>query len=318
MTLQIQKVQNPIGDKASISLSMVRADLIHSLASGNKIYKLMPNIDFAKQHGYTEILSFGGAFSNHIHALALMAKKYKLHSIGIIRGEEKYSHNPTLQDAKNSGMQLEFVSRKDYKCRSDVDYLAELQQQYPNAFIVPEGGSSQLAIRGCAQLGKDINAIQVSDILTIACGTGATAAGLVCGVQESQKIMAYSVLRDKSLTNRIENFIRSKNDLSTRWKVNSADFGGYAKLDEHLLAFIFNWLEQTGILLDPIYTSKMCMKLMQQIEANEFEPGTSICMIHSGGLQGWRGMKRRVISLSGISKWEIIEGYLYNIKILSR
>ena len=312
MTLLIQKVQHSLLGKSGISLSMARADLIHPLASGNKIYKLMPNIDFAKANGYTELLSFGGAFSNHIHALALMAKKHHLKSIGIIRGAEAYRNNPTLQDVERAGMQLAFVSRQDYKRRDDESYLQTLQQRYPKALIIPEGGSSQYAIEGCAQLIREMNKIQCSDVVTVACGTGATVAGLVCGASRNQAVIGYAILRDESLQARVEDFIHTenKNRCSKKLNIEPADYGGYAKFDERLLDFIFDWLDQTGILLDPIYTSKMCMKLMQQIESGEFKAGTSITMIHSGGLQGWRGMKSRVIKLVGDEKWQKIEKHL--------
>jgi 1-aminocyclopropane-1-carboxylate deaminase/D-cysteine desulfhydrase-like pyridoxal-dependent ACC family enzyme len=310
MTLLLQKVQHRLLGKSGISLSIARADLIHPLASGNKIYKLMPNLDFAKSNNYSELLSFGGAFSNHIHALALMAEKNGLKSIGIIRGEEAYRDNPTLQDAQNAGMHLEFISRQNYKRRNDDDYLQALQQRYPEALIIPEGGSSQYAIGGCAQLAKEINEIQQSDILGVACGTGATVAGLVCGSSKNQKVIGYAVLCDESLQKRVEAYIHAENHCSKNLKIETADFGGYAKLDKLLLDFILDWLEQTEILLDPIYTSKMCMKLMQQTESGEFKAGTSITMVHSGGLQGWRGMKSRVIKLVGDEKWQKIEKHL--------
>ncbi|MEE9309539.1 MAG: 1-aminocyclopropane-1-carboxylate deaminase/D-cysteine desulfhydrase [Cocleimonas sp.] len=310
MTIVVQKIRHPLLKQSNITLSMARADLIHPLASGNKIYKLMPNIEFAKANGYTELLSFGGAFSNHIHALALMAKKHGLKSIGIIRGEEAYRENPTLQDAQNAGMHLEFVSRQTYKRRNDSDYISALQQRYPNALIIPEGGSSQHAIGGCAQLAKDINAVHTSDIITVACGTGATVAGLVCGASGNQTIMGYAILHDQSLGSRVDDFINNENGASHNYQLVPADFGGYAKMDKPLLDFIFDWLEKTNILLDPVYTSKMCMKLMQQIAAGEFQAGTNITLIHSGGLQGWRGMKSRVIKLAGNAQWKKIEALI--------
>ena len=311
MRLPIQKIQHPITERANISLFMARADLIHPLASGNKIYKLMPNIEFANTNGYTELLSFGGAFSNHIHALALMAQKHGFKSIGIIRGEGNYAANPTLQDAQNAGMKLAFVTRKDYKRRNEADYLAKLQVQFPKALIIPEGGSSQLAISGCAKIAEEINEIQECDVLTVACGTGATVAGLVCGASKNQSVIGYSVLRDESLTGRVGNSIKNeKSTIVSHYKIETADFGGYAKLDKPLLDFVLDWLDQTGILLDPIYTSKMCRRIMQQIEDDEFNAGMSICMIHSGGLQGWRGMEKRVRDLSGDVAWKRIEAYL--------
>ena len=311
MKLTIQHINLPLADKAGVSLSMARADLIHPLASGNKIYKLMPNIEFAKANGYTELLSFGGAFSNHIHALALMANQHGLKSISIIRGESDYATNPTLQDAQNAGMILAFITRKDYKRRNDADYLSELKAQYPKVLIIPEGGSSQLAIAACAKLAEEINEVQKCDVLAVACGTGATVAGLVCGASKNQSVIGYSVLRDESLAERVDNFIKDeKSVVASSYKIETADFGGYAKLDKSLLDFVFDWFDQTGILLDPIYTSKMCRRLMQQIEAGEFKAGTSICMIHSGGLQGWRGMEMRVSELAGGIAWKRIETLL--------
>ena len=308
--LRIHEVQHRSLNGSGVSLSMARADLIHPLASGNKIYKLMPNIEFAKVNGYRELVSFGGAYSNHIHALALMANKYDLKSIGIIRGEEAYSVNPTLQDAQKAGMKLEFVSRQDYRQRNDKVYLQALQQRYPDALIIPEGGSSQKAIAGCTKLSRQINQIHKTDIITVACGTGATLAGLVCGALENQGVIGYAVLRDESLLNRVDTFMQTEIDTKKNVKIESADFGGYAKLDKTILDFILDWLEQTGILLDPIYTSKMCMKLMQQIELREFKAGTNITMVHSGGLQGWRGMKSQVIKLVGDDGWRKIEAQL--------
>jgi len=309
MTIQIQKVSFKCAINHDISISMVRADLMHPLASGNKIFKLLPNLQFAKDNGYSEIISFGGAFSNHIHALALMSQKYGLNSVGIIRGEEEYAANPTLQDAQNAGMKLVFVSRKDYKRRNESEYLSELQQQYPNALILPEGGSSQLAINGCSQLAKEVDKQVSGDILAVPCGTGATFAGLICGSNFKQ-IRGYVVLSDESISDRVEKFINKEKCTKTNYQIEVAVFGGYAKLSNELLAFVFDWLEQTGILLDPIYTSKMCMRIMQQIEAGEFQAGTKMTIIHSGGLQGWRGMKKRVIQLAGQDKWDLLQSHL--------
>jgi len=305
-SLQIQHILHPLALKSGINLYMARADKVHHLASGNKIYKIRPHLEHVKNNDIKQLLSFGGAFSNHIHALALMAKQYNLDSIGIIRGEKEYANNPTLKDAMNAGMHLEFVSREEYKQRNNADYLNDLQKRFPDSLIIPEGGSSQLAISGCAQLAKDINTLQKSDILTVASGTGATMAGLVCGLANNQKAIAYAVLKDKSLTGRIEHFILKEGCENENYEIRKADFGGYAKLDNDVLSFILDWLEQTGILLDPVYTGKMCMRVMQQLEAGEFRSDTSITMIHSGGLQGWRGMQRRVKHLAGNRVWQRI------------
>lgn len=312
----------PVGiNKNDVRLYFSRIDNKYPYASGNKFYKLRPHLEYAKQQGLKTLLSFGGAYSNHIHALALFARQAGLESIGIIRGESAYSDNPTLQDAQAAGMKLKFVSRAEYRRRYDEDYLLGLKKRFPDALLIPEGGSSQLAISGCARLAREINAVNTSlkpDVLAVACGTGATLAGLVCGMSDNQLAIGYAVLRDKSLHQRVQHYIENENGCWGNWsknyKIETADFGGYAKLDLNLLEFILDWLEQTGILLDPVYTGKACMRLMQQIEAGEFASGTSITMIHSGGIQGWRGMREKVLKLSGQSQWDRIEENLPDLK----
>jgi 1-aminocyclopropane-1-carboxylate deaminase len=309
MSLSLERINLPIIQKANIALWIVRADLIHPLASGNKFYKLAPTLEYAKQRNIKHLVSFGGAFSNHIHALALSAQAHGFSSIGIIRGEPEYQNNPTLRDAKEAGMQLEFVDRKTYKRRYEQEYLQQLQQRYPNALIIPEGGSNQYAIEGCMQFAEEINSIIQPDIVTVAAGTGATVAGLACGTNAKQRTIAYAVLKDKTLNQRIQGFINNQ-DETAKVTIEQADFGGYAKLNKELLDFILGWLDKTDILLDPIYTGKMGMRLMQQIKAAEYKQGTTIAMVHSGGLQGWRGMQQRVIHLDGQKSWDKIQAYL--------
>lgn len=309
MRLRLEKINMALCNKANIKLVMLRADLIHPLASGNKFYKLAPTIERSQLQKFNCLLSFGGAYSNHIHALALSAQARGISSIGIIRGEASYASNPTLKDAQQAGMQLEFVDRLTYKRRADDDYLNQLQQRYPDALIIPEGGSNQEAVKGCGKLADEINDLIRADIITVAAGTGATAAGIACRVNKSQTVIAYAVLKDETLDKRIKAFISNEGS-SVDVNIEQADFGGYAKLSKQLLDFILNWLDITGILLDPIYTAKMCMRLMQQIESAEFARSTTIVMIHSGGLQGWRGMQQRVVALSGQESWDKINAYL--------
>lgn len=307
-SLTIEQVSFPAIDKAEIELSIARLDLIHPLASGNKFYKLKPNLNYARQHGYTCLLSFGGAFSNHIHAFALYAGQQGFKTIGIIRGEPQYATNPTLQDAQQAGMRLKFVNRKEYKRRHDKDYLEQLQQAYPDALIIPEGGSSQLAVSSCREIMHQINEINGFDIVAAACGTGATFAGLACGLSEKQTALAYAALRDESLAARIKGFIDNTAPTTQgNYKLVQADFGGFAKFNQDVLDFILLFLEHTGILLDPIYTGKMMFRFMQQVESGEFKKGAKVCMVHSGGLQGWRGMKDQVIKLGGKQSWAIID-----------
>ena len=310
MSIVVEEVNHPLAQRKGIKLFMARADLLHPLASGNKFYKLKPNIEAAKEQGFKQLLSFGGAFSNHIHAFALTAQANGFESIGIIRGEPEYASNPTLQDVQVAGMQLEFVNREEYKRRNETSYLSILQKKYPDALIIPEGGSSQLAIQGCTQLANEINAVRSSDVIAVACGTGATFSGIICGLNKTQSAIGYLALKDESIPSKIASFLKAEGCQNKNYKIESADFGGFAKLNKEVLNFILEWLEHTGILLDPIYTSKMCMRLIQQIESDGFQSGTSITILHSGGLQGWRGMKSRVIQLAGKKAWTKIEDAL--------
>ncbi|HIO92342.1 MAG TPA: pyridoxal-phosphate dependent enzyme [Leucothrix mucor] len=309
--LPINPITLEVAEQAGISLSVVRADKIHPLASGNKLYKLQPNIDYMQQQSYPQALSFGGAFSNHIHALALYTQSLGIDSIGIIRGEEKYASNPTLSAARQAGMTLVFVDRSTYRRRHNEDYLQDLQSKYPKAFIIPEGGSNKFALQGCRILMQQINKRHleingiVPDVITVACGTGTTFSGLVAGATHEQSVQAYLVVKDPSVHTTINTQLGYK-IATTNHSIHAADFGGYAKFDIDLLNFILDFLAQTNILLDPIYSSKMCKKLTQQIEDGKFISGTCITIVHSGGLQAWLGMKAKVIQIADEEVWNKI------------
>ena len=224
-----------------------------------------------------------------------------MQTIGIIRGEPEYSNNPTLQAAKNSGMQLEFVDRQTYRLRDNPDYLDTLAKEYPSALIIPEGGSNALAVEGCKQLATLISShVSEVDIVAVACGTGGTLAGLVSDLKPNypQQVLGFPVVRDASLPGRIDHLLaEAGGDSSVNYQLIPADYGGYAKFDKSLLTFIMDWLDETGILLDPIYTSKMCRKLMELMETNHIPDDSHLCFLHTGGLQAWYGMKNKVIKL---------------------
>ena len=313
--LVLETLTLPLAARKGLRISIARADRVHPLASGNKFYKLLPNIEYAKRHHYSQVLSFGGAFSNHIHALALYSQAVGLRSIAIIRGEKEYASNPTLSAATAAGMTLVFVDRATYKRRNEVGYLGQLQQQYPEALIIPEGGSNPLAVQGCSELMRHINQScletqgTIPDTVAVACGTGTTLAGLVNGAEADQFIHGYLVLKDASVLLKVETLLAQQTS-PRRYQIHAADLGGYAKFDSKLLNFVLDILQQTDILLDPIYTAKMCYCLMQQIEAGQFKVGSHVVILHSGGLQAWYGMKKKVIILSGYKAWQQIEAYL--------
>lgn len=302
---------------SGMKLSLFNIASMHPLASGNKLFKLAPNLQHAIENGFSQVLSFGGAFSNHIHALALYGQASGLQTIGIIRGEPEYANNPTLRIAQANGMVLEFVNRKTYRSRNDPDFLQQLSKKYPHTYILPEGGSNSLAVQGCSELGRMINnqscntSIDTSiDTIAVACGTGGTLSGLVCGLESDQQVIGFPVVRDTSIEKKIDSLLLNTPDV--KYRLIPADYGGYAKFDKDHLDFILDWLEQTGILLDPIYTSKMCRKLMECIGGNTITISSCkhIGLIHTGGLQAWLGMQSRVIKLGGEACWSVISNAL--------
>jgi len=290
---------------AGMQISMLDITHIHPLASGNKLFKLAYNIDKALQQGYKQVISFGGAFSNHIYALAAYTQAKDMQSIGIIRGEPEYADNPTLSAARQWGMQLRFVDRKTYRQRYDPAWLRTLAAEYPDALIVPEGGSNALAVKGCMQLSNMLNQLTENPIdrVALACGTGGTLAGLVAGSLPEQTVMGFPVVRDSGIATRINQLLNEVNCEQRNYQLIAADYGGYARFDKAQLDFIMHWLEHTGILLDPIYTSKMCRRLQQMIAGGELAQPQHICLLHTGGLQAWYGMRDKVIDLAGEGAW---------------
>ena len=266
----------------SVHLDIKRLDLIHPQISGNKFFKLKYNILEAQKQGLTRILTFGGAYSNHIAATAYAAHLYGLKSVGIIRGEELATQplNPTLANAQKLGMQLHFVSRNEYRLRNDRNYLQQLHNQFSETFIIPEGGTNDLAVQGCQEILSQSD-LQNYDVICCAVGTGGTISGLIERSSLHQHVLGFSALKGDFLKQDIMQWTKKQN-----WSLTDAYCcGGYAKTSPELLAFIQNFEEQHAVPLEPIYTGKMMFGLFDLIKNNYFSAGTRILAIHSGGLQ---------------------------------
>lgn len=265
--------------------------MIHPYVSGNKLRKLKYNLLEAKKQNKHTLLSFGGAFSNHIAALAYAAEENGMKSIGIIRGEElasKIDQNPTLQFAQECDMQLEFVSREVYRNKENQEFLSELQNQYGDYYLVPEGGTNHLAIKGCEEILTGDDAI--FDYVCCAVGTGGTISGIINSAKLHQKILGFPALKGDFLQDEIRNFVQNKN-----WElIPDYHFGGYGKITTELIGFINDFFEKTKVPLDPIYTGKMFFGVMNMIENNYFPPNSKILLIHTGGLQGVQGMNNKL------------------------
>ena len=266
-----------------------RDDLLHPFVSGNKIRKLKYNLIEAKVQNHQTILTFGGAFSNHIAAVAYAGFENNIKTIGIIRGEElknQTNSNATLSFAKAHGMRLEFVSRDAYRKKNDIDFLCDLQKKHGSCYILPEGGTNDLAIKGC----EEILTIQDSifDYICCSVGTSGTIAGLINSASSGQKIIAFPALKGDFIKKDIENKTQKRN-----WNIESNyHFGGYAKVSDNLIAFINNFKVAYQIPLDPVYTGKMMFGIFDMIHKKKFPANSNILAIHTGGLQGIEGMNQ--------------------------
>ena len=274
-----------------ITLEIKREDLLHPFVSGNKFRKLKYNILQAKAENQSVLLTFGGAFSNHIAAVAYAGKEQGFETIGVIRGDElrdKISENPTLSFAQECGMRFEFVTREAYRHKTETAFIEQLQVKFGSFYLVPEGGTNDLAVKGCEEILTEFDAH--FDFVCSAVGTGGTISGLINSALPHQKVLGFPALKGDFLQNEIHKFVNNKN-----WElITDYHFGGYGKVTTEFIEWM-NWFyAQTGIQLDPIYTGKMVFGVMDLIQRNYFPPKSKILMIHTGGLQGIAGMNAKL------------------------
>ncbi|WP_348813842.1 1-aminocyclopropane-1-carboxylate deaminase/D-cysteine desulfhydrase [Flavobacterium maritimum] len=271
----------------SISVYIKREDLIHPFVSGNKFRKLKYNLLQAKEENQTTLLTFGGAYSNHIAAVAYAGKEKGFKTIGIIRGDElreKILENPTLLFAQNCGMQFEFVTREAYRLKNEDSFIEDLKQKFGSFYLVPEGGTNEFAIKGCQEILTEEDA--AFDYVCCAVGTGGTISGIINSILPHQKVLGFPALKGDFLKEEIRNFVQNEN-----WElITDYHFGGYGKVNSELIAFINRFYRTTQIPLDPIYTGKMVFGVIDLIERDYFPENSKILLIHTGGIQGVQGM----------------------------
>jgi len=286
--LEIPTQYLPI-QKNGISVAVRRDDLIHPFVSGNKFRKLKYNLLQAKKENQKTLLTFGGAFSNHIAAVAFAGKEHNFKTIGIIRGDElrdKIAENPTLKFAEENGMQFEFVSRSEYSNKDNSAFIDRLKQKFGSFYFIPEGGTNDLAVKGCEEILTPEDA--QFDYVCCAVGTGGTISGLINSALPHQKILGFPALKGDFLQEEICKFAKTDN-----WQlVTDYHFGGYGKVNLELINFINNFSESNKIPLDPVYTSKMAFGVLDLIDKNYFPANSKILIIHTGGLQGIQGMNQ--------------------------
>ncbi len=279
-----------------ITIFMKREDQTHPFISGNKYRKLKYNLFEADNQNIKTLLTFGGAFSNHISAVAYAGKEFGFKTVGIIRGDEleqdlekTLAQNITLRLAYDHGMQFKFVTRSDYRFKHTEAYIEDLQKEFGDFYLVPEGGTNKLAVKGCEEILKPSD--EEFDIITSAIGTGGTISGIINSAKAHQKVLGFPALKENFLHKEIEKYtIQTEN-----WSlVRDYHFGGFGKVNSELINFMNRFKEETGILLDPIYTGKMMFGIVDLIKKGFFKKGTKILAIHTGGLQGIDGMNSRL------------------------
>ena len=277
-----------------IELFIKREDLTDPFISGNKYRKLKYNLLFAREKGYTNLLTFGGAYSNHIHAVAYAGFKYGFKTIGVIRGEETIPLNPTLEDASSFGMQFHYVSRSDYRNKNNADFIEELRNKFGHFYLIPEGGSNALAVKGCTEI---LNGVKAPfDHICCACGTGGTIAGIISSLNGAKKIWGFPALKNgEFLKKDISKLIFDYNSCSyENWDlITEYHFGGYAKYNLDLIGFINRFKKLHKIQLEPIYTGKLLFGVYEKISNDFFNNGEKVLAIHTGGLQGIKGFNDR-------------------------
>jgi 1-aminocyclopropane-1-carboxylate deaminase len=289
----IQEIKHELFTQKKVQLFVLRLDLFQPEIGGNKYFKLKYNLEQARLGNYSTLLSFGGAYSNHIAALASAGKIYGFKTIGVIRGDElDVTSNKTLQQASENGMHLHFVKRELYHKKNDADFIENLRQQFGNFYLIPEGGSNAFAVKGCKEINKLIPF--QADAICCAVGTGGTIAGIHLSSANNQRIIGIPVLKNatflydeiKSLQQQFNKQFSYEVPKGKLELVLDYHFGGYAKTTSELEEFRFNFQNEFNITLDKIYTSKVFYAVIDLINNNFFQSEKKIVVIHTGGLQG--------------------------------
>ena len=281
----LETVKDAALDQAGIRLLIKRDDLTASHLMGNKARKLKYNLQAACTLGHTKLATFGGAYSNHIYATAAAGKIHGFDTFGFIRGEEHLPLNPVLAFATRGGMRLFYIDRDFYRQKNSAVMADYVRQRCGEVYVLPEGGSNALAVKGCMEIVPEIQTQLGSDcdVIAVAMGTGATLAGVIRSLKPTQRALGFSALKNGEFLKRdVVGWLDG--EIEADWSICSAYAGnGYAKTTPELLTFIDRFTQRTGIPLDPVYTGKMMFGLYDQIVRGDFARGATLVALHSGG-----------------------------------
>ncbi|MEH0158072.1 pyridoxal-phosphate dependent enzyme [Limibacter armeniacum] len=286
----LEQIHDPVIESYGVELFIKRDDLIHPAISGNKWRKLKYNIEEAKRQKKRKLLTFGGAYSNHIYAVAYAGKRFGFETVGIIRGEEHLPLNATLTYAKSVGMELLYMDRATFRKHDNEEIIEELKQQLGDFYLVPMGGTNRFAIPGCMEIVKEVNAVtEEYDYICSACGTGGTLAGIIVGMNNNKKVIGFPALKGADFLSDDINTLLHESEVDkafNNWELNlDYHFGGYAKKKPELMSFIKGFQERTGVELEFIYTGKMMFGIYDLIQNGFFKRGEKVIAVHTGGLQ---------------------------------
>jgi 1-aminocyclopropane-1-carboxylate deaminase len=298
----IENLPDELCSKYGVTLDVMRLDQVDANLSGNKWFKLKYNLIHAHALNYKCLLSFGGYYSNHLHALAAAGHRFGFETIGVVRGEEPTTYGPTLQDLLDYGMRLKFVPRESYRNKTNEQFLSSLKEEFGDFFLIPEGGSNVLGVKGCTEIVSNLwsNPSRAPDYIVMGCGTGATLAGVILGAQGRCKVFGISALKgaqylEQNVLNLMTEFgeyegvkLLVPND---SWQMlHDYHFGGFAKLTPELVHFMDKFTAGSGLPLEPVYVGKTLYAVHDLIRKAVIPAASRVLFIHTGGLQGVRGM----------------------------
>ena len=269
--------------RSSISLYVKREDFLHPTISGNKWRKLKYNLKGALTNGTETVVTFGGAFSNHIYATASACHELGLKSVGIIRGEYD-KHNPTTQFAIHCGMELHFVERSNYREKENNAEIKSILSEYSNYILIPEGGANALAVKGLHELSIEINETD-HNIIMVSAGTGTTASGILQNLDSDKDLWVFSSLKSEYLKGEILSKTHPSKHSQLKF-INNYHYGGYGKAPHELIYFMNDFKAQSEIPIDPIYNGKLIAGFSDMVEQGKVDSNESYLWVHTGGLQG--------------------------------
>lgn len=296
MPAPLHLLNTPITDRRQVRVLLWRDDLLNPALPGNKARKLKYNLLTAKAQGHSALLTFGGAYSNHLAAVAAVGRQQDFATIGLVRGEETLPLNPTLRQCSADGMRLHYLVRAAYRRQAESAFLAELLARFGPAYVLPEGGTNALALHGMAELVADIRAQTDFDALAVPVGTGGTLAGVLLGLAGQGHAVGIAALKGATgLAADVDRLTLAAVGIAYPNYTLHTDyhFGGYARYSAPLLAFIREFETAHGVLLDPIYTGKLLFGVLDLVARGHFPAGSTVVAVHTGGLQAWAGWQAR-------------------------